>query len=551
MYCTFLFTNIKTRPIKAVILAEEAVILTLTLPIVTLSKPMEKKKASTPSITSFFPHTTERDKHNSPACVINKVINCIDMEMVEASNSSGDGNMEKSKQQQQLEAASMNFSSNAEIPGNGRRNCCPTARAVASTPSSNTKDGELCIADVVIDDDGDLGRSNERCAFEITPGKKRVKVMVVENERESDRNVGTVDVKQDVETPKAVAVTDDEDCSEGGSAKEGKLLKYSKQQHGEMTDNNTCNERKGNRSTIEAPAGPAVGTPTVPQSKDDVYIDLRQTLGGGEMDNKVKITPRKISTIAATDSSSASTPVTTISAPEMDPSASSLTLHKSPSSSAGVMRSSSPVSSKRSGELPADLVHYELQLEEAVSLFEKIYKERPDKMLGFDEAIDYAIEEHGKKLKQKQDCADNGFVVVSGGVGSSSESSSSFSSFPDVLCPALSCIIQGDRSRLDNLTLMAFEAIADALKCSLSSDKNKSTAAAAAAAETLLHSVTERNVAEKIQLLAARRTYGNPPPKATVTSLEDKTPLACWIWEVQCIEALPGMCVSSCLVRHF
>ncbi len=520
---------------------------------------MVKKKASTPSIALLLSHATVGDKRNSSGCTKKKAINCNDMEVVAIAGDSsgvkggGDGNMEKEKEKskQQLEAVSIKFSSNTELLEDGRRNCCQVAQAVANTPSSNTKDGEMCIVD---DDeknvnssicscysqgkDGGRGRSNEPTAFEITPGKKRVKVMVVENESDGDSNVATVDAKQDVETPKAVAVTDDEDCSEGGSAEEGKL-KYCKQ-HGEMTD--TYNERKSNRSTIEA-AGPAVGMPSVgmpsvPQSKDDVYVGLRQTLGEGEVDNTV--TPRKISATAATDSSSASTPATTISAPEIDADhAPSLTLHKLPSSSEDVMRSS-PVSSSRSG-LSADVMHYELQLEEAVSLFKKVYKERPDKMLGFDEAIDYAIEEQGKKLKnlkdgQQQYCTDNGVVVSGGG---SSESSSSFSSFSDVLCPALSSIIQGDRSRLDNLTSMAFQAITVALEYSSSSDKNKSPTAA----ETLLHSVTETNVVEKIQLLAVRRTYGNPPPKATVTSWEDKTPLACWICEVQCIEALPGMCV--------
>ncbi len=457
-----------------------------------------------------------------------------------------DGNVDKKKSKQQLEAVSIKGSFNNELPEDKRSYC----QSVADMPT-NKKVGVVCVADTMTIDDDDEGGRKEKGRMQstsvhsspLTPGKKRVKVMVIENEKEnheqggqkSDVSVITLDAKQDVETPKSAAVTDDEDCSEGGSVEEVKS-KFSK--HNEILD--TCNKMETSRSTTIVV--PAVGMTPTPESKDDMYISLRQNLGEGGVDTTSVTTPQKISTTTTDDSSSSSTPATTIGAQENDGDTIPSPSLKPPPSSKEVKRS--PVANDSSGGgLSTEILHYELQLEEAISLFEKTYKERPDEMLGFDEAIDYAIQDEEKKLKLKdeQQCCKD---IVSGG-GSSSESAS-LSSFPNVLCPALCSIIQGDGSRLDNLTSMAFQVITGALE-RLLSDETKS-----AAADTLLENVSEANITEKIQLLAMRRTYGNPPPKATVVCLADKTPLACWIWEVQCIEVLPGMypivyCCSYCL----
>ncbi len=486
-------------------------------------------------------------------------------------------NVEKEKSKQQLEAISIKEPLNNELSEDEKRGCdLPSSpQTVVADTQNNTKDEEMCNAIGVVINKDEKERNYSKSSWysegteeesqvvkfngeqdtvvvPLKPVKKKVKVMV-ENEKENyewidgRKSTGGINftsvepVKQDIETPKVVAVmTDDEDCSEGGSVEEDKSNFSTRDVMTDGAYNN--NKRKiNNRSSIIEEAVPAAIGMTMTTTlisdlkvESDVYISLGQV-------DAVVVTPQKISAAVTTDSSSVSTPATTISAPEIDTDA--LIPHNKPSCcSEEVTKSPVVTINNGSGGLSAEIMHYELQLEEAVSLFEKIYKERPDNILGLNDAIDYAIQEEGKKLMLKDDQQPQ---HSTDGVSGSNENSS-FSSFPDVLCPALSCIIQGDGSRLDTLASMAFQTITVELegrRCSSSSDENKS-----AAIDTLLHYMAETNVVAKIQLLAVRRTYGNPPPKATVTSLEDKTPSACWIWEVQCIEALPGKCVCAVCV---
>ncbi len=585
IYIALFFSSIKNKAASNLLNRLRTlhdVMLTLTPPILKPSKSTVKKKAPTPSIARFLSHTTEGNKRNkSLVCPKKKAMGCNDMEVVfmddrDVKEVGGDEeSVEKEKSKQQLEAVSIKEPLNNELSDDEKRGCVlqSSPQTVVADTQNNTKDEEMCNTNGVVinKDEKKRNYSTSSCYSEGTkeesqmvklngeqdtvvaplrPVKKKVKVMVEKENREwiggrkssDDVNVTSVEsAKQDIETPKAVAVmTDDEDCSEGGSVEEDKL-KFSI--HDVMTDGGAYNIKKrkiNNRSSIieeSAPATIGMTMTTTPISdlkvESNVYISLDQV-------DTIVVTPQKISATTTTDSSSASTPATTISAPEIDTDAS---IHNKPSCCLEEVTKSPVVTiNSGSGGLSTEIMHYELQLEEAVSLFEKIYKERPDNILGLVDALDYAIQEEGKKLMLKDDQQQQQHFTDD---VSSSNENSSFSSFPDVLCPALSCIIQGDGSRLDTLASMAFQTITVALeerRCS-SSSSNKNISAAI---DTLLHNMTETNVMAKIQLLAVRRTYGTPPPNATVTSLEDKTPSACWIWEVQCIEALPGKCVCAC-----
>ncbi len=560
--------------------------LTLTPQILKPSKSSVKKKGS---IARFFSQMPEGAKYPiNSLCPKKKTMDCNDMEVVFVDDDSnvkqvrGDGkSMEKEKSKQQPEAVSINKPLNNELSEDEKRGCCVLQSSSLQTAvedlQNNTKDEEMCTANRVVVMNNDKkrnyysegteeeqesqaaaklnGSEQDTVAVPLIPVKKKVKVMV-ENEKENGEwtsaeqknscvNVSSVELaKQDIETPKEAAVmTDDEDCSEGGSIEDDKSKYLTPHAAAEETNSGVAYNlsKINNMSSVikDEVSSTTIGMATTPipglKVESDACICLDQVV------DSIVVTPQRISATAATDSSSTSTPATTVSAPEMDASAS---IHKKPSCCSEEVAESPAADTINGGNggLSTEITHYELQLEEAVSLFGKLYKERPDNTLGLVEVIDYAIQEEEKKLmlkdghQQQQHSTD---------VVSTSNENSSFTSFPDALCPALSCIIQGSGSRLDTLVSMAFQTVTVALEERLGLSSSSSDKTKLMAINTLLQNVTEANVKAKIPLLAVHRAYGNPPPKATITSMEDKTPSACWIWEVQCIEALPGKCAYS------